>query len=294
MITTVTLNASIDKAYYMESSIENGTVMRVKAVHNSAGGKGLNVARAVRLCGEEVLATGLVGGYNGKYLEALLDKDGVSHDFVHIQGETRSCINILDEAYGSTEYLEPGCLVTGWEIQQFLKQFPEIIKESSVVTMSGSVPAGVGKEIYKELTDMVKTAGKQVILDTSGELLKQGIESCPTVVKPNQEELEMLFHTKIRGREDVIERAKEIRAGIPWWVPWQRRCTEDGSRKRCCGMRWQWRPPMRSRRIPGILIRQSVKGCSGRSNAGGFAEAFQYAVKSSEKQVRQRRNRQEL
>ena len=101
MITTVTLNASIDKAYYMESSIENGTVMRVKAVHNSAGGKGLNVARAVRLCGEEVLATGLVGGYNGKYLEALLDKDGVSHDFVHIQGETRSCINILDEAYES-------------------------------------------------------------------------------------------------------------------------------------------------------------------------------------------------
>jgi tagatose 6-phosphate kinase len=219
MITTVTLNASIDKAYYMESSIENGTVMRVKAVHNSAGGKGLNVARAVHLCGEEVLATGLVGGYNGKYLEALLDKDGVSHDFVHIQGETRSCINILDEAYGSTEYLEPGCLVTGWEIQQFLKQFPEIIKESSVVTMSGSVPAGVGKEIYKELTDMVKTAGKQVILDTSGELLKQGIESCPTVVKPNQEELEMLFHTKIRGREDVIERAKEIREkGIPYVI----------------------------------------------------------------------------
>ena len=108
MITTVTLNASIDKAYYMESSIENGTVMRVKAVHNSAGGKGLNVARAVHLCGEEVLATGLVGGYNGKYLEALLDKDGVSHDFVHIQGETRSCINILDREYGSTEYLEPG------------------------------------------------------------------------------------------------------------------------------------------------------------------------------------------
>ena len=69
--------------------------------------------------------------------------------------------------------------------------------------MSGSVPAGVGKEIYKELTDMVKTAGKQVILDTSGELLKQGIESCPTVVKPNQEDLEMLFHTKIRGRERI-------------------------------------------------------------------------------------------
>lgn len=219
MITTVTLNASIDKAYYMEGSIENGTVMRVKAVHNSAGGKGLNVARAVHLCGEDVLATGLVGGYNGKYLEALLDKDGVSRDFVHIQGETRSCINILDEAYGSTEYLEPGCPVTGQEIQQFLGRFPEIIKDSSVVTMSGSVPAGMGKDIYKELTDIIKRAGKQVILDTSGELLRMGIEGCPTVVKPNQDELEMLFHTKITGREDVIARARKIHErGIPYVV----------------------------------------------------------------------------
>lgn len=219
MITTVTLNASIDKAYYMEGSIKNGTVMRVKAVHNSAGGKGLNVARAVHLCGEDVLATGLVGGYNGKYLEALLDKDGVSHDFVHIQGETRSCINILDEAYGSTEYLEPGCAVTEQEIQQFFSQFPEIIKDSSVVTMSGSVPAGMEKDIYRALTEMIKKAGKQVILDTSGELLRLGIEGCPTVVKPNQDELEMLFNTKISGREDVMARAREIHEkGIPYVV----------------------------------------------------------------------------
>lgn len=65
MITTVTLNASIDKAYHMTKSIENGTVMRVDSIKNSAGGKGLNVARVVRLCGNEVCATGLVGGFIG-------------------------------------------------------------------------------------------------------------------------------------------------------------------------------------------------------------------------------------
>ena len=47
MITTVTLNASIDKAYYMDEAICNGEVMRVSRCRNSAGGKGLNVARAV-------------------------------------------------------------------------------------------------------------------------------------------------------------------------------------------------------------------------------------------------------
>ena len=112
MITTVTLNASIDKAYRMTQKVEYGTVMRVAETHNSAGGKGLNVARVVKLCGSDTKAAGLVGGYNGQYLESLLDADGISYEFEHIEGETRSCINILDPEYGSTEYLEPGCQVT--------------------------------------------------------------------------------------------------------------------------------------------------------------------------------------
>lgn len=219
MITTVTLNASIDKAYYMEKIIENGTVMRVAAVRNTAGGKGLNVARNVKLCDEKVHATGLVGGYNGKYLESLLKKDEITYEFEHIKGETRSCINILDPKYRSTEYLEPGCEVSEEEEESFLTHFPEIIKDSDVVTLSGSVPKGISKEIYRKLVELAKESGKQVILDTSGELLEHGMEGRPSMVKPNQDELELLFHTKIESREQVISYAKEIHAkGIPYVV----------------------------------------------------------------------------
>lgn len=210
MITTVTLNASIDKAYYMDGSIENGTVMRVNSVHNSAGGKGLNVARIIKLCGEDVLATGLVGGFNGSYLENLLDSDGIKHKFIRIKGETRSCINILDSKYGSTEYLEPGCKVTENEEKEFLEEFPTIIKDSSVVTISGSVPSGMSTDIYKRIVSTVKEAGKQVILDTSGKMLETSLQSKPTVVKPNKDELEMLFNTKIESIEDVISCAEKI------------------------------------------------------------------------------------
>lgn len=219
MITTITLNAAIDKAYYMDDKIENGKVMRVTSVKNTAGGKGLNVARIVNLCGEEVLASGLVGGYNGKYLESLLDQDGIRHDFDHIEGETRSCINILDDVFGSTEYLEPGCGVTEEEERNFLKRFPKIIEKSSVVTISGSAPKGMSKEIYKFMISIAKDAKKQVILDTSGELLERGLEACPTIVKPNKDEMEMLFHTKIQSMDDVVENAKKILArGISYVV----------------------------------------------------------------------------
>ena len=203
----------------MEKIIENGTVMRVAAVRNTAGGKGLNVARNVKLCDEKVHATGLVGGYNGKYLESLLKKDEITYEFEHIKGETRSCINILDPKYRSTEYLEPGCEVSEEEEESFLTHFPEIIKDSDVVTLSGSVPKGISKEIYRKLVELAKESGKQVILDTSGELLEHGMEGRPSMVKPNQDELELLFHTKIESREQVISYAKEIHAkGIPYVV----------------------------------------------------------------------------
>ena len=121
----------------MDNPIENGTVMRVGKCKNSAGGKGLNVSRIVQMCGEDVLATGLVGGYNGQYLEHLLQMDGIAYDFGHVAGETRSCLNILDEKYGSTEYLEPGFTVSLEELEQYLDKYKKIVESSSVIVLSG-------------------------------------------------------------------------------------------------------------------------------------------------------------
>jgi len=213
------MNASIDKAYYMSRAIENGTVMRVASCLNSAGGKGLNVARIVSLCGASVQATGLVGGFNGMYLESMLDKDGIAHDFQHIAGETRSCINILDEKYGSTEYLEPGCEVTPEEEAAFMERFPSIIQDSSVVTISGSLPKGIAPDCYRRMIELAKSMGKQVILDSSGPSLKEGMKACPTMVKPNQEEMEQFFGVRIETTNDVITYAKQIHSlGIPYVV----------------------------------------------------------------------------
>ena len=220
MITTVTLNASIDKAYHMSESIENGTVMRVASVNNTAGGKGLNVARIVQLCGSEVKATGLVGGYNGSYLEHLLTNDHIPHQFGHIAGETRSCINILDPKYSSTEYLEPGCAVTEEELNYFMEEiFPETIKDSELVTISGSIPKGAPVDTYRRMIEKIKAAGKQVILDTSGALLEEGMKAHPTMVKPNKDEMEMLFSIKINTYQDIVQYAKKIHEmGIPYVV----------------------------------------------------------------------------
>ena len=215
MITTITLNVAVDKAYVI-GKLTDHTVMRVNRCTNTAGGKGLNVAKVVHLCGEEVQATGFVGGFNGAYVEDMLKKQNIPSRFVHVQGETRSCINVLDEDGGSTEFLEPGEPIRPEEVQEFLDQFDDIIADSSVVTISGSVPKGVDVTMYAKLIEKIKAQGKKVVLDTSGALLKESIKACPTMVKPNTDEIEDLLGIKVNNHKDLVEGAKKLHEmGIP-------------------------------------------------------------------------------
>lgn len=210
MIVTVTLNASVDKAYTISGSVEPGTVMRVTGCRNSAGGKGLNVARVASLCKVPVKAVGIVGGYNGDYLLELLNQDGVAHDFFHVGGETRSCINILAEDNTSTEFLEPGLAVTEAEQRGFLNFFRNAIQAGSIVTISGSVPGGFDKGIYADLIRIAKSVNKLVLLDTSGACLKAALAAKPDFVKPNRDELEDLFGCKTGSIGDVRTWAQKL------------------------------------------------------------------------------------
>ena len=100
-----------------------------------------------------------------------------------------------------------------------MQRFPEIIQKSKIITISGSVPRGISKNIYAKMISKAKEMGKKVILDTSGELLKEGIKAKPTVVKPNQDEIELLYGVKIHTIEDVIKYARKIyEQGIPYVV----------------------------------------------------------------------------
>ncbi|MCI1666337.1 MAG: 1-phosphofructokinase family hexose kinase [Atopobiaceae bacterium] len=212
MICTVTLNTSIDKAYQISSPLEVGEVQRVATVIDVAGGKGLNCSRAVATCGEEVLATGFVGGNNGQLLCDLLAADGIAQDFVHVATETRCCINVLEPSGRSTEFLEPGREVTSAEVDAMVEKIGQLAAKADVVTMNGSVPAGMPKDSYVALVSAVRALGKPVILDTSGELLLNGVEALPTMVKPNTDEIGAVLGRKVSSTEEVASAARELHA----------------------------------------------------------------------------------
>jgi tagatose 6-phosphate kinase len=218
LITTVTLNVAVDKLYLVDQ-LQTGEVIRVKESNATAGGKGINVARVSSILGEKVLATGFVGGHSGRFVEEMLQKDGILHDFVHVNGESRTCINIIDQKGKSTELLEPGIPITDHNLSEFTDKFEQITRNSDVIVLSGSIPPGCGAGFYGELIKIAKRYGKTVILDTSGENLKLGIKSCPTLIKPNMDEIKALYGVDLNTKDDVIDAAKMLHdEGIPYVV----------------------------------------------------------------------------
>ncbi|ACL71017.1 1-phosphofructokinase [Halothermothrix orenii] len=210
MVVTVTLNTSVDKAYIL-NQMETGGVNRVKETRNTAGGKGLNVARVARQLGTPVKAIGLVGGYSGEFILKKLREEEIDHNFLKVRGETRSCINVIEkERKRQTELLEPGPVVDAESLERFIDLYREEIKPARVVCMSGSVPRGVPADIYKRLVEIAKIANKKVILDASGTLLEEGIKGAPSIVKPNQDEAEALFDIKINSISDARQAGERL------------------------------------------------------------------------------------
>ncbi|AYW47741.1 tagatose-6-phosphate kinase [Tetragenococcus osmophilus] len=193
MIISITMNPSVDISYPMEEFTLD-TVNRVKNVTKTAGGKGLNVARVLHQTKAEVLASGMIGGHLGEFIETELEKEGIQHHFFAINGQSRNCIAILHEKK-QTEILEQGPVITEEEAEHFLKFFEQLIEQADLLTFSGSLPAGLSDDYYAKLIHLCNKKNKDVILDCSGKALQEVLskKDKPLLIKPNKEELAALI-----------------------------------------------------------------------------------------------------
>lgn len=202
MILTITLNPSVDRRYTIDS-FEKGQIFRTDDFQYTPGGKGINVTKVIRAFNEPVNATGFLGGRSGEYIRDKLDDMDINHNFISINGDTRSCLAILSDDGSQTEILESGPSVSSQKASKFYESYKEMLKDSEIICASGSLPKGLPVDTYRDLIIMAKEEEKKFILDTSGEALKLGIEAGPFLVKPNKEELEDLMGCKIESQEEI-------------------------------------------------------------------------------------------
>lgn len=172
------------------------TVNRVAEVSKTAGGKGLNVTRVLAEIGDHVAATGLIGGTNGKFLLQNLHQN-VQQSFYEISGipgiVSPFCTRV--QANGNPE---AGPRISASEANGFLHHFKHLMESADVVSISGSLPAGLPVEYYIQLIEIANQFDNKVVLDCSGAALEAVLKSNvkPTAIKPNNEELSQLL-----GRE---------------------------------------------------------------------------------------------
>lgn len=219
-ILTITMNPSVDIAYQLDN-FNLDTVNRVAEVNKTAGGKGLNVTRVLSQLGDNVKASGLLGGKIGEFIEEELNKNKVGNDFYKISGDTRNCIAVLHDG-NQTEILESGPTISEEEAQNFLTHYEKLVKEADLVAISGSLPKGISKDYYVKMVEISTKNNKKTILDCSGESLIATLkaENKPYVIKPNTDELSEIFGVKVT---DDIEELKgllsnELFTGVEWVI----------------------------------------------------------------------------
>lgn len=182
-------NLSIDQTVAVPR-LRIGVIHRVPTVRKLAGGKGANVARALRILGEDPLLLGFAGGPAGEQLAAYLRADGIAHRLVPTQGETRVCFSIADDSTGEqTEFYEGGAPVTDAEIAALLAATETAVRGHRWVALTGSLPRGAPPTLYAQLIASVRRHGACVLLDAKGAALAAGIAAAPDLLKVNRAEL---------------------------------------------------------------------------------------------------------
>lgn len=184
--------------------------MRAKGVYSAAGGKGLHVANIAHILGEDIITTGFLGGTTGEFIENRLKEIGIKSNFVKISGTTRECLAFITDDLVQTEVLEPGPFVTEEEKSIFINMYDNLLVNSDVIVASGSVPKNIEANIYAKLIEKANRADKKFLLDTSGELLKEGIKAKPFLIKPNKDELEMLTGKAVIDEKDILKHIKTL------------------------------------------------------------------------------------
>jgi 1-phosphofructokinase len=212
MIVTVTLNPAIDKSV-TAPRFEVGKTNRGEVRQTDAGGKGINVAKAVKQFGAEVCALGFVAGSNGHFILEALAAGGIPADFIKVPGETRVNLKIHDPVNGTeTELNEPGFQVFPEHLQAIRQKIKEYGPRCDVMIFSGSLPPGAPPQIFAELITIAKGLGAKCMLDTAGPALRYGLEAKPLLLKPNRAEVEGLLQKRLTTRSKLAEAARKLLA----------------------------------------------------------------------------------
>jgi tagatose 6-phosphate kinase len=210
VILTVTLNAAVDRTVAVPN-FQLSRRHRAVESRTVAGGKGINVARALSLLGRPVIAAGFVGGPTGVRVLEQLREESVLTDFTRIAAETRINLAVIDPTSGEqTEINERGPAVSPEEVKKLFERIGYLAGGAKICVLAGSLPPGAGDDLYAKLIADLGRRGVPVVLDAEGEAMLAGVRAGASMVTPNEREAEELVGQEFADEEDLAHGLREL------------------------------------------------------------------------------------
>lgn len=210
MIITVTLTPALDKTVTLPGFAIN-QLNRVEHLRLDAGGKGINVSKVIQTLGGKSMATGILGGATGRFIQAYLDESGIDNDFVFVSEDTRTNLKIVDPLnQTNTDINEPGAPVSQAALDGVFDRITARLTGGDSVVLAGKAPQGFPDTLFARWIAALKARGAKVYLDADDGLLAEGVGACPHLIKPNLEELSRLIGRRLHGAEDMLAAARSL------------------------------------------------------------------------------------
>lgn len=183
------------------------------------GGKGINVARVLKELSYEALAVGFAPGDLGRVIEDQLLDSGIGCDFLHVPGETRTNISVLDrETHRHTLLAAPGPTIEAHAFGLLQQRLRRRIRPGMWVVLAGSIPPPGAVAPYVDLIWMVQEQRGYVALDADGPVVADILAAgaFPTLLKLNQREIGRLVDVPVDGARAALAAARRVQArGVP-------------------------------------------------------------------------------
>lgn len=170
-----------------------------------AGGKGVNISRALIAGGGSSTAVVVLGRENSAEFEQALAMAGVEGLFFHREGRIRENLTLHCPGLPETRISFTGFSVDEELLEQIRSAME--IQPDTIVTFTGRVPSGVGMDRVKEFLQELQRSGARIVLDSRSFGLEDILQVRPWLIKPNQEEISMLFGVEIETMEQAVEKA---------------------------------------------------------------------------------------
>ena len=190
MIYTITLNPAFDLHYEMDAFYPESENYVKKALR-SAGGKGINVSKALCALGAENRAIAVLGSENSA--EFLKDLPELDLKVIETEGRIRENITIHPKEGKETRISLDNFSLSSDVLASVREKLIDALSEKDAVVFAGRIPKGLNKDEVKAFLIDIKNTGARLVLDSNSFELADISEIKPFLIKPNEEEIKALF-----------------------------------------------------------------------------------------------------